>query len=823
MLHAVLRILSTIVITITFLGVAISQSPFHTVEMKENTSFTSETINGVAQIVIDYPSNGSYSFQSVSGGFVLNYTPDSGFVGKDTIIIEYMGSGNNSGIEYDVFFFDVRPTLIYLSDDYFTVDKNSDYQFLDVLSNDEGTDEPFSLDQTLHISNGYSYISDDSLFFKPNSGFEGIASVSYRACDSLDYCDKAQAKIYVVDSSNIANQDTLELFTPENTELYFVLPDTAFESTSGPDLGVVSDELNGMVFSYSPFQNTNGDDEIIMDNGEITRVVIIHIIDIPTVNQRVVDDYVYTHVDQEVEFNVLDNDFISSGYVNSYTQPSDGTVEKLSGGNFKFTPDADFDGLTQFSYTTCLFGANCETGKVKLFVGNLNPNNRSNYELITPKNRDLVINYEVPISNFMFEVVQDCSNGELTVYPGFDTLSIGCEEVSGHNLVVYSPDSGYVGEDEFDLEYCVNGGADCEIVKVKVDVLDKELDSVCVCADDCVWPGDINHDGKVDMVDLLSLGWNVGMEGEERPYAEPEEWYGQYAPNWDVLEENAYNLKHADVDGDGFVGISDTLGIDNFYNKIHSILADPIKEPREYPIMLEIESPQDPEPGDYVLLNVYAGTENDPAYDLHGLNLHFDFHPDIVDTSSIEMFFTQSSWLASNDAGINLVKHQGRSIDGALSRIDQRGRAGYGIVAQVGFIVEDDLDGIRAEDNILTYSIGLTESSIMLGDGSLAHIENVYIPLRLRLDGRKTENLNDDDVLVYPNPSSDVINVRSNTLPLTHFTAYDMMGRVVYDAQSDAPRQHSRLNVAQWSPGLYILEMSSENGQLVSKKVQVID
>ncbi len=797
--------------------------PYQQVDLKVNTSYTSDTISGVAQIVIDYPQNGDYSFDNVPGGFLLNYEPDSGFTGRDTLIIEYMNS-SGGGIEYDVFFFHVKPSLIYLVNDYFPVGKNEDYQSFDVLSNDHGTDTPFTLDQILQTNNGFAYIDSGTVFFKPSSSFEGMSSVMYRACDSLGYCNIAQAQFIVVDTSNIISGDSLILYTPEDTPIRFILPDSGFQVLENPNLGTLTNEIEGRVFEYLPFQNTNGTDVLEMDNGDILRTVVIHIIDVPTPNQRVVDDYVFTHKNDVVEFNVLSNDFISSGRVSSHTSPQHGTVTKLGDGNFKFTPDSDFEGLTQFTYTTCIFGANCETGRVKIFVGNLNPDNRSNYDLITPKNRDLVINYDVPIANFMFEVVQDCSNGQLNIYPGLDTLSIGCEEVSGYNLVVYTPDTDFVGQDEFDLEYCVNGGVDCEIVKVKVDVIDQDLDSVCICADDCVWPGDINHDGKVDMVDLLSLGWNVGFEGEERPYAQPTEWFGQYAPNWDGEQQNESNLKHADVDGDGFVSVGDKDGIDSFYNKIHSILNNPIKEPREYPIMLEIEGPADPEPGDYVLMNIIAGTENNPAYNLHGLELNFDFHPDIVDTSTIEMFFTSSSWLVSNDANVNLIKHKGRSIDGAISRLDRRGRAGFGIVAQVGFVVEDDLDGIRAQDNIITYNIGLSESSVMLGDGSLLQLENIQIPLQINMyDQEPEEILTDEDVFVYPNPASDIVNIRSNKQDLVSYELIDLQGRVVYAEQNSTPNPHKVIKLANLVPGLYILRVEGHDGSWVSKKVQIVD
>ncbi|HKK63443.1 MAG TPA: Ig-like domain-containing protein [Bacteroidales bacterium] len=797
--------------------------PHKNIDVKRNTSFTSDTIAGVAQIIIDYPQQGDYDFIDIQGGFLFQYEPDSGFVGLDTVIIEYMNS-TGGDIQYEVYFFHIQPSLIYLKDDYYPVESGQDYQSFDVLLNDSGTDSPFSLHEIIHVNNGFSYVEDDSLFYKPANNFEGISSVTYKACDSLGYCDIAQAQFIVVDSTNILSEDSLILYTPENTSIRFILPDTGFQTVGAPDLGIIIDEFEGRVFEYSPFQNTNGTDILEMDNSELNRTVIIHIIDVPTPNQRVVDDYIYTHKDTEIEFDVLTNDFISNGRVNSHTSAPNGTLIKLGDGEFRFIPDADFEGLTQFTYTTCIFGSNCETGRVKIFVGNLNPDNRSNYNLITPKNRDLVINYDVPIANFMFEIAQDCSNGELTIYPGLDTLSIGCEEVTGYNLVVYTPDSNYVGEDEFDLEYCVNGGIDCEIVKVKVDVIDQNLDSVCICADDCVWPGDINHDGKVDMIDLLSLGWHVGLDGEERPYAQPDEWFGQYAPNWDKDQINSSNLKHADVNGDGLVRVEDKDGINEFYNNIHSILNEPIKEPRTYPIMLEIAGPSDPEPGDYVLMNVLAGTENNPAIDLHGLELNFDFHPDIVDTSTIEMFFSPSSWLVGNNTSIDLVKHQGRSIDGAISRIDRRGRAGFGLVAQVGFIIEDDLDGIRASDNIITYNIGLSQASVMLGDGSIISLQKIAVPLNIKMyPDKEAGAFSAQDILVYPNPAREIINIRTNSHTLQTVELYDAQGRIVHVNELDNPNSYSKINTNNTVPGFYILRVENQDGTWVSKKVQIIE
>ncbi len=77
-----------------------------------------------------------------------------------------------------------------------------------------------------------------------------------------------------------------------------------------------------------------------------------------------------------------------------------------------------------------------------------------------------------------------------------------------------------------------------------------------------VWPGDTNHDGIVDMQDILPIGQYYGMSGPARA-AFNVSWSGQVAGLWEVPEATS-----ADATGDGKINQNDILPIGLNFGKI---------------------------------------------------------------------------------------------------------------------------------------------------------------------------------------------------------------------------------------------------------------
>ena len=183
--------------------------------------------------------------------------------------------------------------------------------------------------------------------------------------------------------------------------------------------------------------------------------------------------------------------------------------------------------------------------------------------------------------------------------------------MSGHELLVYEPNPNATpgSTDEFEVEYCVSL-LDCptNVFKIRVEILDVEPapEQLCI-GENCVWPGDTNNDGAVNMQDLLPIGLCMGEVGTARPNTIAATWYGQYADDWDdPFERPGFDLKHIDTDGDSVITALDTAAIRANYGSLHSI--QPLPDmPVNTPVLLKNLSNETPEIGDMVSIEIWLG------------------------------------------------------------------------------------------------------------------------------------------------------------------------------------------------------------------------
>ena len=136
-------------------------------------------------------------------------------------------------------------------------------------------------------------------------------------------------------------------------------------------------------------------------------------------------------------------------------------------------------------------------------------------------------------------------------------------------MLVYTPDvSAPVGvTDEFEFEFCAGGGyTDCHLVKLVVTIEDVDAPSNNLCiGTECVWTGDTNTDGVVDIRDVLPIGLCMGDIGVPRPNPSMD-WYGQHSLDWNsIFGGPDFDVKHVDTDGDGIIESIDTTAISEHY------------------------------------------------------------------------------------------------------------------------------------------------------------------------------------------------------------------------------------------------------------------
>jgi len=148
----------------------------------------------------------------------------------------------------------------------------------------------------------------------------------------------------------------------------------SIQSFTQPTSGTVTQNPDGTL-RYTPDDDFNGTDSFtytITDGNGGTDTATVNL----TVNPQndppvAVDDSKTTNEDVAVDIDVLANDSDLDGdtiSIQSFTQPTSGTVTQNPDGTLKYTPDDDFNGTDSFTYTITDGNGGTDTATVTLAV-----------------------------------------------------------------------------------------------------------------------------------------------------------------------------------------------------------------------------------------------------------------------------------------------------------------------------------------------------------------------------------------------------------------------------------------------------------------------
>lgn len=797
-------------------------------------SVASDTIAGLdldINEVSPQAKHGSVDLVIISSGgngnpyvYAIQYYPEPGFTGIDTFTLELNYIGGYPFLTYQAYRVAVYPSLLVARNDYATTSAGVPVM-LDVLANDTSTEGPLTITGIPLANNGSAILNGNQVVFTPAGGFTGVAYFNYVVCDSLHNCKTAKASIGV-NNNAIPIGDTLMVATAKNTPLTIPLTYHGFTLFQGPANGTVVLQ-DSQVFHYTPNLNFTGADHFVLANNffgnTFFKTVTVNVLNATIPNKMAMEDFVFTPKEQPVSFNVRDND-IGNLTVKNWTIPANlpGTVSGTMGsGEATFTPNPGFTGVATFYYTIGnMFVPELEMAAVNVLVGNLNPIYEK-FNLSTPKETPLVINYQIPFGAFDFSLPEAPQNGICTFYPGFSTHVLNGQSVSGNNLLIYTPNNDFRGIDEFDLIYCVTANGQCQGLKIAIQVEDIPAPPSPFCVGDCVWAGDVNNDGIVNNKDLLPLGYYMGFEGTVRPDAALE-WYGQHGIDWDnPYTGNAIDLKYADTDGNGFVSTEDTAAIGLFYGQTHNLIPDIPGTGKGLPFFLNLLTPN-PGIGDLVEVEVDLGSPDLPVTNLYGFTFDVALGQNIV-VSDMKMDYYNNSWLNQNAPSLWMDKsiENGR-LETAFTRTDGVACSGYGTIGKFEFIVIDIVIAGKPENR--TYAlVQLKAPTILWADGKTSTGDNYTfkIPLRDTPDNRQAFKVLNNDLFVYPSPASDVMQVHLNGPELIEsLTLFNSTGQAVFFS-GGLMLEHTTLNVQNLPDGVYVASARTTNG-VVNKKFQIL-
>ncbi|HJW29176.1 MAG TPA: Ig-like domain-containing protein, partial [Saprospiraceae bacterium] len=682
------------------------------------------------------------------------FTPHIGVTGTTDLIVTYYTLSAPMHPVTRSYHFVIADEVVTAGKDQFIVDVNGIDIPLDVLANDSATGGPIHIATVAVANSGNATVNanGDGILFTPDQDFAGDTWIQYIACDSSGNCGEGKAHILVRDP-NAQDNVTFQKFLLNQEKLEILTPFENFDVAVNPAHGTL-DSINTSSWVYTPNEGFTGNDTISLSLQNL--VIRNYVITVYTknVNIEAKDDRFYVRPGLSVSFNVLNNDLLDFD-ISSHTNPTKGVLYEIGNGAFIYTPNTGFRGVDKFTYTTCFSDTvYCETATVLIHVTDLEPDNVFTYKLQTSKDLPLTIDYPIAYTDFSYIVSSEPSHGSLVFNSGVQEIDLPCDTLESYNMLVYTPNAGYTGSDHFEYYYCIEPSNLCYLVKSDVNVIDPPQQEDCACIVDCVWPGDNDHDGRVDMNDLLTLGYKLGETGTPRTYSDPSEWFGQHPSYWPDGK-----AQYLDANGDGTITAGDVDGISDHYYQTHTVVARDVQQRLPYqfsiiPVQFSLDS------GDVVILDIALGNSNGPALDLKGTKFSVNVPPWMLDSASVEVNFHQDSWIAEGAPFISLgkVPWDGR-IDAGFAKGNGKGSSGFGVIATVVFIIEDDAEGFKTDDGLIHFPVRLDSGVAMDASGTLYDVDGdeTYLTYDTRKD--KTDPYK---LILYPNPASDQVNIFLN-------------------------------------------------------------
>lgn len=340
-----------------------------------------------------------------------------------------------------------------------------------------------------------------------------------------------------------------------------------------------------------------------------------------------------------------------------------------------------------------------------------------------------------------------------------------------------------------------------------------------------LFPGDLNNDGTANHIDLLALGLAYGQEGPPREFFTPD-WVPQEGPPWpQQLPLSGVNYGFIDANGDGRI---DSLDIELIPFNYDSLQAAAFPPPQPYilpdtffttaPPRLQLRFSQDTAgPGDTVSLIVEYIVPDPTVFPPEALPLGIAFSLNGLDElpiiGPIAIF---PDTLPGDLLFVAATEETARFWRSVVPGQVEFAAAGKGMGA-LGFSRPLAEMLIIIEDMIIPLELPIKPDSVLL-----INTREQLIALEI---GGDTLLLNSRQApwppsfaRVFPNPARHALRVETERPMRLGLTLYSPAGQAVRREQYGIARQ-AGLNTAGLAPGMYFLEIRSEEGLQVERVV----
>ncbi|MFG1605726.1 Ig-like domain-containing protein [Actinoplanes sp. NPDC049265] len=311
----------------------------------------------------------------------------------------------------------------------------------------------------------------NTVTYTPEDGFAGTDTFSYEVSDGRGGTGRATVTVEVADAAPVAGDDsgagragqpvTVTVLDNDHDPNGDPLTITAVTQPAG---GQVIFSGGSVTFTPNPsFAGTATFTYTVSDGKGGSTVATVRV-DVANATPHAVDDEIATGYRTDVVVPVLTGDTDPNNdqlTVKQVTQPANGTgTVGLTGGVVTYHAPTGFSGVTTFTYTVTDGQGGEDTATVRVTVGNAPPV-AADVTGSGPYGRPVAIEVAGAATDPNHDPLHISDAGA----PGHGTVA-----VDGDGQLVYTPEDGFSGTDEFDVEVSDNhGGTDTAHVTVTVE------------------------------------------------------------------------------------------------------------------------------------------------------------------------------------------------------------------------------------------------------------------------------------------------------------------------------------------------------------------
>ncbi|MEV7973642.1 Ig-like domain-containing protein [Cellulomonas sp. NPDC089187] len=434
----------------------------------ESLSSIAATVNGTAEIV---------------DGKVV-YTPNPGFVGEDTVTV--------MGLDADGAIVPVIVTITVGAPDSIELAAATPFETpvaVDVVT-DAGVESVNSVGQG---ANGTVAIVDGEVVYTPNPGFFGEDEFTVTGLDEFGTPVEVVVSVTVGAPFEVAT-DT-DYNTPVDVDVLGESGGTEITGAGQADNGTVTVNPDGTV-TYTPNPGFVGEDSypvsVIDEDGNPATVIVT----VTVAGPEPVDVATSTPFETPVSVDVLGETGAES--ITSVGQPENGTAEIVDG-EVVYTPNPGFVGVDEVTVTVTDEYGNDVQVTIEVTVGDV-----VKLATETDYNTPVIVDPVAETDGGTVSEVTDGDNGTVTI--------------NDDGTVTYTPNPGFVGEDQFTVivtdengdstavvvDVTVGGPEDTTVdagtdynTPVEVDVTENDGDTVTGATDGDNGTVTVNPDGTV--------------------------------------------------------------------------------------------------------------------------------------------------------------------------------------------------------------------------------------------------------------------------------------------------------------------------------------